>query len=131
MIQTVWLDTTEEDKRKGFHEYCVVTGSIDLDDYSEEELNTILGEVRTNQDGVPKPQLAKQADKVSNKKVFDKEYLGSRKIDGLRCIIYMGEDGELHTASRGAMNYDAGMYQILSHPDLIKLFIYLKSMCRV
>lgn len=93
-----------------------------VDDYSEEELNTILGEVRTNQDGVPKPQLAKQADKVSNKKVFDKEYLGSRKIDGLRCIIYMGEDGELHTASRGAMNYDAGMYQILSHPDLIKLF---------
>ena len=38
MIQTVWLDTTEEDKRKGFHEYCVVTGSIDLDDYSEEEM---------------------------------------------------------------------------------------------
>lgn len=38
MIQTIWLDTTKEDKRKGFHEYCVVTGSIDLDDYSEEEM---------------------------------------------------------------------------------------------
>ena len=34
----------------------------------------------------------------------------------------MGEDGELHTASRGAMNYDAAMYEILSHPDLIKVF---------
>ena len=38
MIQAVWLDTTKEDKEKGFHEYCVVTGSIDLEDYSEEEM---------------------------------------------------------------------------------------------
>ena len=34
----------------------------------------------------------------------------------------MGADGELHTSSRGAMNYDAAMYEILSHPTLIKLF---------
>lgn len=93
-----------------------------LDTYTEEELNEILGEVRTGQNGCPKPQLAKQADKVTNQKTFDKKYWGSRKIDGLRCLIYMGNDGELHTASRGAMNYDAAMYEILSHPDLIKLF---------
>lgn len=100
--------------------YKLLQGNIY--DYTSEQLDEILGEVRTNQDGIPKPQLAKQADKVTNKKVFDKEYLASRKIDGLRCLIYMGEDGELHTASRGAMNYDAAMYQILSHPTLIKLF---------
>lgn len=93
-----------------------------LDTYTEEELNEILGEVRTGQNGCPKPQLAKQADKVTSQKTFDKKYWGSRKIDGLRCLIYMGNDGELHTASRGAMNYDAAMYEILSHPDLIKLF---------
>lgn len=40
----------------------------------------------------------------------------------LRCLIYMGEDGELHTSSRGAMNYDAAMYEILSHPTLVQLF---------
>ena len=34
----------------------------------------------------------------------------------------MGNDGKLHTASRGAMNYDAAMYEILSHPKLIELF---------
>lgn len=90
--------------------------------YSVEELETIIGSVITNTNNVPRPQLAKQADKVTNKKVFDKSYLGSRKIDGLRCLIYMGEDGELHTASRGAMNYDAAMIQILDHPTLIKLF---------
>ena len=93
-----------------------------LDEYSEDELNEIIGAIRTSQNGVPKPQLAKQADKVNNQKTFDKKYWGSRKIDGLRCLIYMGDDGELHTASRGAINYDAAMYEILSHPDLIKLF---------
>lgn len=93
-----------------------------LEDYSEEELNNILGDVRTGQNGVPKPQLAKQADKVTNLKTFDKKYWGSRKIDGLRCLIYLGEDGKLHTASRGATNYDAAMIEILEHPDLIRLF---------
>jgi ATP-dependent DNA ligase len=93
-----------------------------LNEYTSEELDDILGSVRTGQDGCPKPQLAKQADKVTSKKTFDKKYWASRKIDGLRCLIYMGDDGELHTASRGAMNYDAAMYEILSHPDLVKLF---------
>ena len=94
----------------------------DPDEYSESELMSILGEVITNQDNVPKPMLAKQADKVTNTKIFNKEWYASRKIDGLRALIYMGTDGELHTASRGAMNYDAAMYEILSHPTLIKLF---------
>ena len=66
--------------------------------------------------------LAKQVDKVTNTKIFDKEWLASRKIDGLRCLIFMGDDGKLHTASRGAMNYDAAMNQILTHKDLIEIF---------
>ena len=37
MIQAVWLDTTEEDREKGFHEYCIVRIEIDLNDYSNEE----------------------------------------------------------------------------------------------
>lgn len=37
MIQAVWLDTTEEDRKKGSHEYCIVRIEIDLDDYSDEE----------------------------------------------------------------------------------------------
>ena len=92
------------------------------DEHSESELLDILGEVITNQDGVPKPMLAKQADKVTDKKIFNKTWFASRKIDGLRALIYMGTDGELHTSSRGAMNYDAAMYEILSHPTLIQIF---------
>ena len=94
----------------------------DPDKYSEEELMSILGEVITNQDNVPKPMLAKQADKVTNKKIFDKEWYASRKIDGLRALIYMGTDNKLHTASRGAMNYDAAMIEILENKSLINLF---------
>lgn len=93
----------------------------DPDEYEVSELERILGSVITSQDGVPKPMLAKQADKVTNPKLFDKVWLASRKIDGLRALIYMGKDGKLHTASRGAMNYDAAMYQILNHKVLREL----------
>ena len=93
-----------------------------IDDYSEQELQEIIGNIRTGQDGIPKPQLAKQADKITNLKTFDKKYWGSRKIDGLRCLIYLGDDDKLHTSSRGATNYDSAMCEILTHPMLIKLF---------
>jgi len=92
------------------------------EEYSQDELYSILGEIVSNQDGVPKPMLAKQADKVTNTKIFNKEWYASRKIDGLRVLIYMGSDNKLHTASRGAMNYDVAMAEIIEHPDLIKLF---------
>ena len=95
-----------------------------LEEYSEEELNEIVGTVSTNQDGVPKPMLAKQADKVSNTKIFDKEWYASRKINGVRMLLYLGKDGNIHAQGRGAATYDSAMYEILNHPDLIKLFNY-------
>jgi hypothetical protein len=51
-------------------------------EYTSEELQSIFGDVKTNQYGVIKPQLAKQADKVTNPKIFEKEWLISRKLDG-------------------------------------------------
>lgn len=51
-------------------------------EYTHEELDQIFGKVKTNQFGVIKPQLAKQADKVTNPKIFDKEWLISKKLDG-------------------------------------------------
>jgi len=118
--QQVELETNHLVKEKLDKGYRKV--EKDPEEYSDEELSSILGEIVTGQNGVPKPMLAKQVDKVTNTKIFDKEWLASRKIDGLRCLIYMGDDGELHTASRGAMNYDAAMSEILSHPDLIRIF---------
>lgn len=74
-------------------------------EYTEEELHELYGSVTTNQYGVIKPMLAKQESKLTNRKILDKEWLCSRKIDGVRALFYW--DGEeVHTASRGGENYD-------------------------
>ena len=42
MIQSVWLDTTREDRARGLTEYCVCRGEINLDDYSEDEMEDYI-----------------------------------------------------------------------------------------
>lgn len=90
-------------------------------EYSEEELNNIFGEIKTNQAGVIKPQLAKQADKVINRKIFDQDWLISRKLDGTKALFYY-KDGEIHTASRGGDTYDYSTEHLRTNPELIKFF---------
>ena len=107
---------------KGYKDKGYIELENEIDNYNSEELYQLLGESPTGSNGVVKPMLAKQADKVTNTKIFNKEWIASRKIDGLRCIIYLGDDGKLHTSSRGATNYDSAMFEILTHPALIKLF---------
>lgn len=85
----------KEYKDKGYKEI-----PNDPDTYTEAELREIVGSVATNQAGVLKPMLAKQADKVTNQKIYDKPWWASVKIDGVRCLMYF-KDGEVHTASRG------------------------------
>lgn len=90
-------------------------------EYSEEELNELFGDVKTNQYGVIKPQLAKQADKVTNPKIFDKEWLISRKLDGVKALFYY-KDGEIHTSSRGGENYDLSTVHLRTDERLLKFF---------
>lgn len=89
-------------------------------EYSETELDNLFGSITTNQYGVIKPMLAKQESKVTNRKIFDKEWIGSRKINGVRCLLYF--DGEVRTASRGGENYDCSTEHIRKHPIIIRLF---------
>ena len=90
-------------------------------EYTIEELDDIFGDVKTNQAGVIKPQLAKQADKVTNKKIFDKEWLISRKLDGVKALFYY-KDGEIHTASRGGSDYDYSTTHLRTYQPLVKFF---------
>lgn len=90
-------------------------------EYTLDELQSIFGEVKTNQYGVIKPQLAKQADKVTNPKIFDKEWLISRKLDGVKALFYY-KDGEIHTASRGGEDYDVATTHLREDPKLLKFF---------
>lgn len=90
-------------------------------EYSESELQEIYGDVATNQAGVIKPMLAKKQDDVTNRKIFDKEWLCSRKLDGVRCLMYW-DSKEIHTASRGGEHYDYSTGHIRSNETLINFF---------
>ena len=107
---------------KGYKDKGYIELENEIDNYSSEELYKLFGNAPAGTNGVVKPMLAKQADKVTKTNIFNKKWIASRKIDGLRCIIYLGDDGKLHTSSRGATNYDSAMFEILTHPALIKLF---------
>lgn len=107
---------------KGYKDKGYIELKNEIDNYSSEELYKLFGDAPAGTNGVVKPMLAKQADKVTKTNIFNKKWIASRKIDGLRCIIYLGDDGKLHTSSRGATNYDSAMFEILTHPSLIKLF---------
>lgn len=90
-------------------------------EYADDELLSIFGDVKTNQYGVIKPQLAKQADKVTNPKIFNKEWLISRKLDGVKALFYW--DGkEIHTASRGGEHYDYSTTHLRTNPSLVAFF---------
>lgn len=91
-------------------------GHETLDTFKPE---TDLPETNTNQDGVVKPMLCKVYDS-NDKKSQNIKWLASRKLDGLRCFIYM-KDGVLRTASRGGQNYDVASTYILTDAYIKKL----------
>lgn len=90
-------------------------------EYNEAELDSMFGEIKMR-GGVIKPMLAKQESAVTNRKIFeDREWYGSRKVNGVRCLIFY--DGEnIRTASRGAINYDLAINHIITHPLVVKFF---------
>lgn len=90
-------------------------------EYTDDELLSIFGDVKTNQYGVIKPQLAKQADKVTNPKIFEKKWLISRKLDGVKALFYY-KNGVIHTASRGGEDYDAATTHLREDLKLLKFF---------
>ena len=80
----------------------------------------MLAASKTDAKGVGKPMLCNVYDK-DNKKLKDKTWYASVKLDGVRCAIYM-KDGELHTSSRGGQNYDVAATYILDDAFIKSLF---------
>lgn len=90
-------------------------------EYTEEELQAIYGDVKMREGATVKPMLAKQEKDIKNRKIFDKEWYISRKINGVRALIYY--DGkQVRTSSRGATNYDLAIFHIINHPLVEKFF---------
>lgn len=90
-------------------------------DYSNEELNSLFGSTKKNRYGIIKPMLAKQFDKVTNKKIFNDIWIASRKLDGVRCLMYWNGDS-IHTASRGGETYEYSTEHIRNDKRLINYF---------
>ena len=93
----------------------------DANEYSIEELSELFGEEVCNQAGIIKPMLAKQQDKVTNRKIFDKEWLCSKKLDGVRCLMYW-DGNKVLTASRGGDDYDISTTHIRESDELVGFF---------
>lgn len=91
-----------------------------FNEVSESELYEFLGEHKTDSQGIPKPMLAQQSDKASPN-VFEKEWMCSRKLDGVRCLLYF-KDGEILSASRGGTDYDIPTELIRKNKILIEWF---------
>ena len=88
---------------------------------SESDLKGFLGDTfTTDANGIPKPMLAKSYQDL-NSNVFDREHYCSRKLDGVRCMLYYKE-GKIHSASRGGGTYDKAIKHILEDVDLLKIF---------
>lgn len=92
----------------------------DINTYSLEDLNKILPEFTTDANGMIKPMLAKDYHKIASS-VMDKNYLASRKLNGVRMLLYV-EDGIIKSASRGGENYDYSTNHIRSDSRLVSFF---------
>ena len=90
-------------------------------EYTEKELQEFYGDLKTNQYGVIKPMLAKQADKVTNPKIFDKEWIASRKLDGVRALFYC-KNNKIYTSSRGGEDYNASTIHLCTYQPLVDFF---------
>lgn len=90
-------------------------GLIDL---PKTDPGNLLGDVTVDANNAPKPMLAKSYDNVATS-IFEKEFYGSTKIDGTRCLMHW--DGKkISTASRGGGNYDIAASFITQDPNLIE-----------
>lgn len=88
---------------------------------TEIELKNLLGgNFVSDQSGIPKPMLAKLADQCSSD-IWEKDWYVSRKLDGVRCLMYY-KDGMIQTASRGGGNYNVATKHIREDATLLEIF---------
>jgi DNA ligase-1 len=102
----------------------VKASSLSSKDYNslteQEIINALGGGFVSDQQGVPKPMLAKSADKCAAS-TWNKEMFASKKLDGTRMLLYC-KNGIIQTASRGGGNYNAAAKHIRENPIIKELF---------
>ena len=105
---------------KGYVKASVLSKKEYADLTEQEIIDALGGGFVSDQKGVPKPMLAKSADKCAAG-IWEKEWQASRKLDGTRCLIYY-KNNLVQTASRGGSDYNAATKHIRENPILQALF---------
>lgn len=120
-----YLSKYKEYLDKGYKKLSEYT-SKKYSEVSEDDIKELLGLTTTDTAGVPKPMLAKSYTDLSNN-ILEREYYCSRKIDGVRCLMYF-KDGKIHTRSRGGKDYDIATEHLRKNPELISIFTETPSL---
>lgn len=89
---------------KGYKELELLT-DIEFDKISPKELELIVPSVKSDASGFLKPMLAKDANKVQTS-VLNKKFYNSRKLDGVRCLMQVDQEGNIVAISRGGKEYN-------------------------
>lgn len=105
---------------KGYVKASVLSKKEYTDLTEQEIIDALGGGFVSDQKGIPKPMLAKSADKCAAG-IWEKEWQASRKLDGTRCLVYY-KNNLVQTASRGGSDYNAATKHIRENPILQALF---------
>jgi ATP-dependent DNA ligase len=106
---------------KGYKKFSDLT-KISWESITPEELNKIVPSIKTDSNGNIKPQLAKSSNDCAIS-VFKNPLYGSRKLDGVRCLMTYDESLDtIHTVSRGGKDYDAATTHLRTNEDLLSMF---------
>lgn len=122
---------------------------LTIEDINNEiEVENKVPNSNTDSNGNKKPMLALDYNSV-NIKLLDQVWYASKKIDGVRCLLFK-KDGVIQTSSRGGKHYNVAAHYIINdpfvkyifdkHPDYIldgELYIhgrplsYISGLCRL
>lgn len=106
---------------KGYKKLSDLT-KTKLDIINIDQLNAVVPTTKTDSTGQIKPQLAKSSNDCAVS-IFDNELFGSRKLDGVRCLMsYDQENDIIQTHSRGGGDYDNSTQHITQDKQLLEFF---------
>ena len=95
---------------------------VDPSTLTSQDIQDIIGETSTDQNGFKKHMLAKSITTVTSKVIESvKTWYVSRKIDGVRCSLYYKDD-KILSASRGGKTYEYATEHLRTHPTIVKFF---------
>lgn len=97
--------------------------AIDLEIINCSDQNEVESKVpkqNTDANGNLKPMLALSYEKIDSE-LLNKKWLGSKKLDGVRSLLFM-KDGVIHTSSRGGKDYDIAAHYIIHDPFVEYIF---------